>query len=123
MAHQLQLGKGWRLGWNPEKPTFCALVGADHWSVELTGPEFEDFNRLLSELVETLTQMQEELMDSETITCEANSDLLWMQVQGYPQHFCLSFMLHHGRRAEGSWDESATTALINSMQTIRHWSQ
>ncbi len=122
MAQQLQQGAGWRLGWNPEAIDFCALVGADDWATELTGPEFNDFKRLLSDLLETLTQMQSELMDSEAITCEATSDLLWMQVQGYPQHFRLSFILCSGRRAEGSWDETGTAALITALQTIQHWS-
>jgi hypothetical protein len=122
VGQQLQQGDGWRLGWNPEAIEFPALVGADDWAVELTGPEFDDFSRLLSELLETLAQMQAELMDSEAIACDAANDLLWLQIQGYPHHFRLSFMLHHGRRAEGSWDEAATAALIASLQTIQHWS-
>jgi hypothetical protein len=122
MGRQLQQGKGWRLGWHPEAADFRALVGTDHWSIELTGPEFDDFSRLLLELVETLTQVQSELMDGEAIACTATSDLIWMQIEGYPHRFCLNFMLHHGRRAEGHWDEDATTALITSVQTLRHWS-
>lgn len=123
MAQQLQQGDGWRLGWNPDVADFCALVGANDWAVELTGPEFGDFCRLLAELLETLAQMQSELMDSEAIACEATSDLLWIQVQGYPQSYRLSFMLHHGRRAEGSWDETATAAFVAALQTIQHWSE
>lgn len=121
MAQQLQQGDGWRLGWNPEAIDFRALVGADDWAIELTDPEFNDFQRLLSNLLESLTQMQAELMDSEAITCEATSDLIWMQVQGYPDHFRLSFMLCCGRRAEGSWDQAATAALITALQTIQSW--
>ncbi|MEO0375041.1 MAG: DUF1818 family protein [Cyanobacteria bacterium P01_A01_bin.17] len=122
MSQQLQQGEGWRLGWNPDATDFRALVGANDWAVELTGPEFDDFSRLLSELLETLAQMQSELMDSEAIACEATSDLLWIQVQGYPQKFRLSFMLHHGRRAEGSWDEATTAALVAALETIQHLS-
>ncbi|PZD74385.1 hypothetical protein C1752_01349 [Acaryochloris thomasi RCC1774] len=122
MPQQLQQGEGWRLGWNPDANDFRALVGANDWAVELTGPEFDDFSRLLSELLETLAQMQSELMDSEAIACEATSDLLWIQVHGYPPKFQLSFMLHHGRRAEGSWDEAATAAFVTALQTIQHLS-
>ncbi|MGB7413045.1 MAG: DUF1818 family protein [Thermosynechococcaceae cyanobacterium] len=122
MARQLQQGKGWRLGWHPEAETFLALIGTDDWSIELTRPEFDDFSRLLAALVETLAQMQAELMEGETITCEATSDLIWIQLDGYPDQFCLSFMLRHGRRAEGRWDETATAAIIASLQTIKHWS-
>lgn len=122
MPRQLQQGEGWRLGWYPEASTFKGLVGTDDWAVELTGPEFDDFSRLLSELRETLAKMQTELMDSEAITCEAASDRVWMQVEGYPHRFRLSFILYHGRRAEGCWDEQATAELISALQTIQHWS-
>ncbi|MGF1601412.1 MAG: DUF1818 family protein [Thermosynechococcaceae cyanobacterium] len=122
MVRQLQQGKGWRLGWHPEAEAFPALIGTDDWSIELTGPEFDDFSRLLAELVETLAQMKTKLMEDEAIACEATSDLIWIQVDGYPDQFCLSFMLRHGRRAEGRWDETATAPFIMSLETIKHWS-
>jgi hypothetical protein len=120
VSRHLQQGAGWRLGWDPQAPEFQALVGTDDWAIELTGPEFEDFRRLVAELLETLAQMQAELMDSEAIACEATSERLWLQIEGFPHHFCLSLILHQGRRAEGTWTAEATAALVNTLQMLQH---
>ncbi|NJM66240.1 MAG: DUF1818 family protein [Acaryochloris sp. RU_4_1] len=119
MSRQLRAGEGWRLGWQPTTiSAFQGLVGTNEWAVELTQPEFADFHRLLLQLVDVFEQMSDQLMDKETITCEASSDLIWMQARGYPQQFSLSFILLSGRRAEGQWDVSSTVELVNAMQTI-----
>ena len=117
MERQLKEGNGWRLGWQPDA-TFPALVGTNAWAVELTAVEFADFRRLLLQLVDSVTQLRDQLMAEETITCEASSDLIWLEVRGYPQRLALSFILLSGRRAEGQWSVEGTAELVSAIQTI-----
>ncbi len=118
MDRQLKEGDGWRLGWQPSAETFQGLIGTNNWAVELTEPEFLDFRRLLQQLVDAIEQMSDELMNEESIACDASSDLIWMAISGYPHQFTLSFILLSGRRAEGEWDVSSTAELIHAIQTI-----
>lgn len=119
MERILKNGTGWRIGWNPSAPEFKGLVGNDDWAVELTEAELNDFCRLLFQLVETMKQMQAELMDEEKIALEAESDLLWMEVSGYPQKYELRFILNSGRCAEGKWSADAVNGLIQAASTLK----
>jgi hypothetical protein len=111
-------GAGWRLGWNPNAGEFKGLVGADDWAIELTEAELQDFCRLSGQLVETMSQLASELMDEEKIACEAESDLLWMEVEGYPHAYSLRLILNTGRRAEVSWQEAAVPSLVQAAQML-----
>ena len=116
---RLKTGKNWRVGWNDDAEVFQGLLGADDWSVELTGPEFDEFLRLLSELGEALESMRAELMDEEAIALEKESALLWVQIEGYPDAHSISFILRTGRRAEGYWEADAVGPLLQAIQTIK----
>ena len=118
MMRRLKQGEGWRLGWDPNALEFQGLVGTTDWAVELTESEFEDFCRLLLQLADTITEVSAELMAEETISCEASSEWIWMQVRGYPHAYGLSMILLTGRRAEGEWSSTATTALLQAVQTL-----
>ncbi len=100
MARIVKSGLGWRIGWNPEAEEFKGLVGTDNWAIELTQVELNDFSRLLTQLADTMQELAAQLMDEEKITCEAESDLLWMEVSGYPHKYNLRCVFHKGRRAE-----------------------
>lgn len=119
MQRVLKTGTGWRIGWNPDAAIFKGLVGTDNWAIELTQAELNDFCRLSAQLAETMNQMTNELMDEEKITCEAQSELMWMEVAGYPQAYSLHFILNTGRCAEGSWVETAVTGLVQAAQTLQ----
>lgn len=119
MQRVLKTGTGWRIGWNPEAAVFKGLVGTDDWAIELTQAELNDFCRLSAQLAETMNQMTNELMDEEKITCEAQSELMWMEVSGYPQAYSLRFILNTGRCAEGNWLETAVTGLVQAAQTLQ----
>lgn len=119
MGRQLKSGPGWRVGWDPADSDFQGLVGADTWAIELTGAEFTDFCQLLEQLVATMNQIKGELMDQETITCEAVSNLLWMEVRGYPHAYGLGFILLSGRRGEGHWTAIAVPELVQATQLLR----
>lgn len=119
MERLLKSGVGWRIGWNPNTNEFKGLVGGDSWAIELTEAELNDFCRLLGQLANTMSQMTAELMDEEKIACEAESDLMWMQVQGYPHTYSLQFILNKGRRAEGNWPATAVPDLIQAVQVLK----
>jgi Domain of unknown function (DUF1818) len=119
MERLVKSGSGWRIGWNPHAPEFKGLLGTDDWAIELTEAELNDFCRLLAQLADTIKQIATELMDEEKIACEAESDLLWMEVKGYPHSYSLRFMLNTGRCAEGLWDSSAVPGLLQAVQMLK----
>lgn len=115
----IKSGSNWRIGWNPEALEYKGLVGTDDWAIELTEAELDDFCRLLSKLCTTMSQMASELMDEERIACEAESDLLWMEVEGYPHSYDLRFILNQGRGCEGYWSSDAVQDLRQAVQTLK----
>ena len=115
----IKSGNGWRIGWNPQGKKYPGLIGTEDWAIELTEPELNDFCRLLSQLVETMHQMESELMDEEKIACEAETELLWMEVEGYPHAYSLRLILNCDRRCEGNWDTGVVTELAAAVQTLK----
>lgn len=114
----MQSGDGWRIGWHPHGAKYQGLVGADAWAIELTKAELNDFVRLLNQLVETMSQMDAELMDEEKISCEAETNLLWMEVEGYSHSYCLRLILNSDRRCEGNWKAGVAPKLLEGFNSI-----
>ena len=112
-------GKGWRVGWNSAGGKYQALVGAEDWAIELTAAELEDFSRLLKQLVETMNAMQAELMDEEKIACEAASELLWLEVEGYPHSYSLRLIVNCDRKCEGNWQPGVAVELASAIQNLK----
>jgi hypothetical protein len=119
MARIVKSGPGWRIGWDTEAEAFKGLVGTDEWALELTEAELNDFCRLLNQLVDSVERISLELMDEETIACEAESDLLWLEVKGYPQAYNLHLILLTGRRGEGHWSASAVPQLVQAVRSLQ----
>jgi hypothetical protein len=119
MERQLKSGTEWRLGWNPSADEFQGLVGGADWAIELTLAELDDFCRLVVQLADTMTAMAVELMAEERISCEAESDLLWLEAEGYPYLYSIRLILRVGRRGEGNWAATAVPELIQAAQTLR----
>jgi len=115
----MKSGSGWRVGWNPNAPVYQGLVGGEDWAVELTTAELDDFCRLLEQLSQTMSQMAAELMDEERIACEAETDLLWMEVEGYPGAYELRLILNSGRGCEGNWAAAAVPGLLGAIATLK----
>ena len=109
---QIQAGTGWRLGWDGNAPLYKALLAGSDWAIELTAEEFQDFCRLVHQLATNMAAMATELMAEERITCEAESESLWMEVEGFPDSFSLRFIVQSGRRCEGMWSAEATRDLL-----------
>lgn len=119
MERVVKTGAGWRIGWNPSALEFKGLVGTDDWAMELTEAELDDFCRLLGQLAESMSQLASELMEEEKIACEAESDLMWMEVQGFPHAYSLRLILNTGRCAEGSWAADAVPGLVQAAGTLK----
>ncbi|WP_017651472.1 DUF1818 family protein [Fortiea contorta] len=119
MERLVKTGPGWRLGWNPNAPEFKGLVGTDDWAVELTEAELDEFCRLLTQLASTIKQLASELMAEEKIACEVESDLLWMEVEGYAHAYSLRFILNTGRSTEGRWHPEAVEGLLQAAATLK----
>lgn len=118
MERLIKSGDGWRVGWHPHDAKYQGLVGANDWAIELTEAELKDFCRLLNQLVQTMSQMEAELMELEKINCEAETPLLWMEVEGYPQNYTLRLILNCDRRCEGNWQEGIAPKLISAFNSI-----
>jgi hypothetical protein len=119
MSRQLRQGKGWRLGWHPEAGDYPALVGGDTWALELTAAEFQAFRQLLLELTGSVAAIAPELMAEETLVCESQNELLWMEVRGMAHSYDLSFILLTGRRGEGQWPAEAIPPLLQAIQLLQ----
>ncbi|MEO1124873.1 MAG: DUF1818 family protein [Cyanobacteria bacterium J06639_16] len=115
MARQIKSGPGWRLGWDDTAAEFQGLAAGEHWAVELTAQELADLCRLALQLAESVHGIASELMDEERITCEAESDWIWLEVEGYPHAYSLRFILQTGRRSEGTWSCEAVPSLLQAM--------
>lgn len=118
MTKLLKKGRHWRVGWDSDTKKYQALVGSDDWALELTAAEFQDFNRLLHQLVTTMTEMKTELMEQERIACEAESELLWLEVEGYPDDYTLRLIVNSDRRCEGNWVEGVAVELAAATQRL-----
>ena len=119
MERVSKTGVGWRLGWNPEAQEFQGLVAGEGWAIELTEAELNDFCRLLGELATTMSQMASELMDEEKIAIEAESGLLWVQVEGYPEAYSVQLILNAGRRCEGFWPAATVPSLVQAAKLLK----
>ncbi|MEM6613444.1 MAG: DUF1818 family protein [Cyanobacteria bacterium P01_C01_bin.72] len=118
MQRQLKSGAGWRIGWHPQRDKYQGLIGAEDWAIELTRAELVDFQQLLHQLVDTMAQMAQELMDEEKISCEAESDLLWIEVSGYPHRYNLRIILNSDRRCEGNWGDGIAPKLLLALDSL-----
>ena len=118
MTKRIQQGDGWRLGMNPEALVYPGLVGNESWSLELTNIELKDFCRLTLQLADTMKAIASELMDEERISCESESENIWLEAEGFPESYGLRIILLTGRRGEGEWSASAVPELLNAIRLI-----
>lgn len=118
MKRVLKSGKGWQLGWDPSAPEYKGLVGGENWAIELTEAEIKDFCRLLAQLAAMMAHMAAELMDEEHICCETESELLWLEADGFPSAYSIRLILNQGRRGEGAWQTQVVPDLLAASQML-----
>jgi hypothetical protein len=114
----IKKGKGWRIGWQEKASAYKGLIGSEHWAIELTVAEMQDFRRLLLQIHQGMLDISKHLMEEEIIVCEAESDLIWLGAEGYPHNYSLRIILHHHRSCEGTWSENVTQDLIQATQSL-----
>ncbi len=119
MNRVIKSGIGWRIGWNPSAPVFKGLLGTENWAVELIEAELDDFCRLSAQLANTMQQLGSDLMDEEKVACEAESDLIWVEVEGYPHEYSLRFILNSGRSVEGEFAAAAVGGLLEAASMLK----
>ena len=112
-------GANWRIGWNENAEKYKGLIGAETWAFEITEAEFNDFCRLLQQLIDTVNQIKTELMESEKIACEAETELLWMEIEGYADSYSLRLILNSDRRCEGNWEAGVATELAAAISSLK----
>ena len=118
MPRLLKKGQGWRMGWHPEAEKYQALIGNESWAIELTAREFKELYRLLIEISETMKQIATELMESERIAIAAESEMMWIEAEGFPHNYSLRLILNQERRCEVNWDEGVSSELSLAMRRI-----
>ena len=118
MIALLREGKGWRLGWDEERVHFKALVGGEHWAMELTQDEFEALRRLAQQLAATMVSMASELMPDEHISCEQETPQVWMEAEGFHHSYSLRFILLNGRGGEGAWPSTVVPEVLDGLARI-----
>ena len=65
-----------------------------------------------------MEQIATELMDSERIAIAAESDLMWIEAEGFPDNYSLRLILHQERRCEVNWDQGVAIDLRLAMRRI-----
>jgi hypothetical protein len=112
-------GMGWRLGWDPQRDGYQGLVAGEDWAIELTSLEFADFCSLLQQLAGAMASMAAELMPEETITCEAETKLIWMEASGFPDSYGVRFILNTGRGFEGGWAGAIVPDVLRASSSLQ----
>ena len=75
-----------------KKGKFCFLIGVDNWSIELQKNEFRLLYLLLLRINKQLLDIQNELMDEESITLELEKPPWYIELQGIKNEWSLRFV-------------------------------
>lgn len=118
MERYLKTGDDWRIGWHPQGLKYKGLVGSDSWAIELTQAELSDFCYLINQLVETMNEMSTELMDQEKISCEAETELLWLEAEGFSHSYTLRLIVYGDRCCEGNWQAGLAPKLLEAIKSL-----
>ena len=88
----LKAQKRWRLLRDFKKGKYCFLIGVDNWSIELENSEFESLYLLLLKINEQLLNIENELMDEESITLELEQLPWYINLEGKKSEWSLRFV-------------------------------
>ena len=88
----LEETKRWRLLKDFKKGKFCFLIGVDYWSIELQKSEFYSLYDLLLKLNEQLLDIENELMDEESINLEIEQIPWFIELEGKKYEWSLRFV-------------------------------
>ncbi len=119
-AQQTQFLKGtnWRVGYQPDRDPFPAIVGSQMWAIELTAVEWHDFCQGLDQILLNLATIRPHLMAEEHISLEHKTDRIILVATGQPDQFSLYLQIISGRSAEGIWSAEAVPELIEATHKL-----
>ena len=130
---QIREGHGWRLQLDPQRRPFTALIGGQHWAIELEPGELACLRRGVITLIGQRRQLQELLMPEEELDLELDLSLpapetqdpgagsLFVALSGTAESWTLRFVLTPAgdrRAAEGGWTPEASPALAASLEGL-----
>ncbi|MEL7083786.1 MAG: DUF1818 family protein [Cyanobacteria bacterium P01_A01_bin.3] len=115
----LRVGQGWRIGVKESLDGYCALVGGDRWSVELTMAEWQDFCGAVGQIEAAIASLPEQLMDGEAVTLEQQTERLWVVATGELPGLELYIQVRGDRNAEGYWSPEALPGLFDAVRQLR----
>ena len=84
--------KRWRLIRDFKKGKFCFLISVDNWSIELQKSEFYSLYLLLIKLNEQLKDINNELMEEESINLELEKIPWYIELNGKKDEWSLRFV-------------------------------
>ena len=82
----------WRLLKDFKKGKFCFLIGVDNWSIELQRSEFDALYFSLIRINKQLLDIQNELMDEESISLELENLPWFIELKGKKNEWSLRFV-------------------------------
>ena len=88
----LEVQKRWRLLKDFKKGKFCFLIGVDNWSIELQKSEFDSLYFLLLRINKEFLDIENELMDEESITFELEKLPWYIELEGKKNEWSLRFV-------------------------------
>ncbi len=89
------------------------LVRGEGWCVALTSEEQRD---LVAQAQKLSAQVADSwLMEGETISLEAQTEVLSLVLTGTLTHFTLILTLYYGRRFEGEWASSIADQVLREL--------
>ena len=122
-------GQGWRLGIDPARHPFFALIGGHGWAAELTSEELITLWRAIGRLRRQHAELVEQLMAEESIELELELPLsvsepsgsLWAALEGDRCDWSLRFVLSPGagvRAIEGAWSVAASGPFAAALEGL-----
>ncbi len=115
-------GPGWRLARDTSRTNYSFLIGGEAWAIELTEPEWKTLVNLVNELINQHSQIENQLMDEETIRLELERSPWWGCLDGNKFSWSLKLIFYEEkddkRGFEAFWPMPASQAMVSAMRTM-----
>ncbi len=126
---EVREGEGWRLGIDPSRHPFVALIGGHGWAAELTSDELMALLHGISRLRRQHAELVDQLMAEESLEVDLELPLsvsepsgsLWVALEGDRREWSLRFVLSPGagaRAFEGSWSVVASGPFAAALEGL-----
>ena len=116
-----QKENNWRLIRNIDKGKYCFLIGANSWSIELQEHEFDALYDLLNKLINQFLQIEDQIMDEESINLEIEKLPWYGELEGIKSCWSLRIIFESNeqtRSFEMFWPSTIAKQLFNEMRKM-----